>query len=386
MKIGFMCEEYPPCKNGGIGTYTKLIAEGLAKRGHKIIVFGHYHERILPLKEKTIECINDVIVIRWPFVKYTTNSHINHLFNRLVLHFRIKKIVAKYKLDLIEASDSGGMVPFGIKTPLITRLHGTVTFFGEELQRSYSRYIALFEKMQLKRSDLLIGVSQYVLDKTLVHFGIEKNGVVSYNAVHPKKDVKTSLDPDNKKTILYYGSVMQKKGVIELIKAFNDLLKTRKDIRLKLIGKTLAKVNGTPIKEYLYSLVEDSAKSEITFVNHLKSDELEKEIQKAYCCVFPSYIECFSIAPMEAMAYGKAVIYSELHSGPELINHGQDGLLVNPSDLEQLVANIQLLLNNKPFADKLGENAYQTISNRFEITKWLDENELLMNNLINTKT
>jgi glycosyltransferase involved in cell wall biosynthesis len=382
MNIGFMCEEYPPCNNGGIGTYTKLIAEGLAKRGHKIIVFGHYSERILPLKKKTVACINDVVVIRWPFVKYTRYTHINHLFNRVVLHFRIKKLVAKYQLELIEASDSGGMVPFGIKTPLITRLHGTVTFFGEELRRSYSRYISFFEKMQLKRSNLLIGVSQYVLDKTLVHFGIEKNGVVSYNAVYPKQAVKTSIDPNNKKTILYYGSVMPKKGVIELVKAFNELLKTRKDVRLKLIGKTLAKVNGIPIKEYLYSLVEDSSKSEITFVNHLNSDELEKEIQKAYCCVFPSYIECFSIAPMEAMAYGKPVIYSELHSGPELINHGEDGLLINPSNIKQLVANMQLLLDDKPFADKLGENAYQTITNRFDMTKWLDENELIMNNLI----
>ena len=41
MKIVYICNEYPPKISGGIGVFTKLMAERLAAEGHEIIVFGY---------------------------------------------------------------------------------------------------------------------------------------------------------------------------------------------------------------------------------------------------------------------------------------------------------------------------------------------------------
>ena len=49
MNILFSCDEYPPVKSGGIGTVTKIVAEELARRGHRVyVVSGVLPEVTLP--------------------------------------------------------------------------------------------------------------------------------------------------------------------------------------------------------------------------------------------------------------------------------------------------------------------------------------------------
>ena len=40
MRILYICDEYPPCVQGGIGTFTKDLAEALVKEGHQITIAG----------------------------------------------------------------------------------------------------------------------------------------------------------------------------------------------------------------------------------------------------------------------------------------------------------------------------------------------------------
>lgn len=43
MNILFICDEYPPGKNGGIGTVVQNLGRELVKQGHSIFVVGLYH-------------------------------------------------------------------------------------------------------------------------------------------------------------------------------------------------------------------------------------------------------------------------------------------------------------------------------------------------------
>jgi hypothetical protein len=38
--IGYICNEYPPVPQGGIGTYVHTIAHALKKRGHSVTMIG----------------------------------------------------------------------------------------------------------------------------------------------------------------------------------------------------------------------------------------------------------------------------------------------------------------------------------------------------------
>src|SRR4051812_5068560 len=42
MKVLFICDEYPPGKNGGIGTAVQSLARALVRMGHEAYVAGLY--------------------------------------------------------------------------------------------------------------------------------------------------------------------------------------------------------------------------------------------------------------------------------------------------------------------------------------------------------
>jgi len=57
----------------------------------------------------------------------------------------------------------------------------------------------------------------------------------------------------------------------------------------------------------------------VHFKGHVSQETLFTQLAGAVAAVFPSYSECFALAPMEAMAAGCAVINTSRASGAELV-------------------------------------------------------------------
>ena len=74
------------------------------------------------------------------------------------------------------------------------------------------------------------------------------------------------------------------------------------------------------------------------------------------------------------MSCGCPTIYSRLGSGPELIEHGRHGLLVEPGRPPEIAAAIVRLLTDHGFARNLGEAAQEHVSKAFSVGKILPEN------------
>lgn len=68
------------------------------------------------------------------------------------------------------------------------------------------------------------------------------------------------------------------------------------------------------------SLIDDQYRGRIKFTGYLSREEIKQKISSSLFCAIPSYFENFSLAAMEVMACGKALIYTNRASGPELIN------------------------------------------------------------------
>jgi glycogen(starch) synthase len=58
---------------------------------------------------------------------------------------------------------------------------------------------------------------------------------------------------------------------------------------------------------------------------------------------------------VEAMAAGRPVVASRVGGIPDLVRHGETGLLVTPRDGEAIAASISLLLSNPRKAERMGE-------------------------------
>jgi len=380
--ILFICNEYPPSNHGGIGSFTKDLSEALVENNFKVSVIGFYNKNVLDLKKReTIERINNVTIYRNRYINYFKNNKINNILNRIQLYNKIKKIHQKDKLSLIEAPEFGGWILKKLKNvPLITRLHSSSTFINVELNKKYSKFLYFLEKRQLNNSDYIISVSNYVAQRTLDIFNINKPYTIIYNAV--KDNVFRVVEKENTQSklvngdyILFVGTINPLKGVEQLIKSMINVWQKYPDIKLVLAGKDNKIINGQLYKKYLLSLIPGTKKKNVIFTGHINREkQLYPLIKNAKLCCMPSYVEAFSIAPLEAMAFGKAVIYSKYHSGPEIINDGYNGLLCDPMNINDISSKIELLLSNDNLRKTIEFNARKTINDKFSYNKWIKEN------------
>ena len=84
-------------------------------------------------------------------------------------------------------------------------------------------------------------------------------------------------------------------------------------------------------------------------------DELAQTLTRARMAVLPSREENFSLAVLSAMAVGVPVISTNVGGTPEIIRHGQTGLLVEPDDADALAAAIERLDHDSALARQLGQ-------------------------------
>ncbi|ADV46969.1 glycosyltransferase family 4 protein [Nitratifractor salsuginis] len=379
--IGFICHEYPPCNHGGIGSFTKDLAEGLVQAGFKVSVIGMYLPHILDLNKITIEKISGVKIYRLPFENRMNQKHLNALYQRLKLLRFVLSTIKETGIDIIESPENQGWLPFGLlgKVPLITRFHGGEAYLGKTLNRPYSRFTSLMEKSQLLFSDQLVSVSSFVGKMTLDVLKTERNFITIYNSVKITKSIyhknltKVDVEPY---LIVFSGSIIRNKGVEELILSMNIILKKFPEAKLILAGKNNRWMNDKKYDEYLMSLLDDRKyEKSINFLGAIDRErELFPLLSMAQVCCFPSYVESFSYAPLEAMALRKPVVFTKSSSGPEAIEDGVSGLLCDPKDPKDIAEKIMFLFENPDKAEELAREGQKRVQTIFSYEKWLKKN------------
>ncbi|HNV01589.1 MAG TPA: glycosyltransferase [archaeon] len=153
-----------------------------------------------------------------------------------------------------------------------------------------------------------------------------------------------------KKYFLVPGRFIWHKNFELAIEAFREFSKTNKKFELIVAGG-LDKKNQT----YFNKLKELSKGLKVKFVISPSDRELFKLYKESYCVLFTAINEDFGIVPVEAMAYGKAVI-SVNEGGPkETIINEKTGYLVERNEKE-FSQKMLLLAKNLKLNKKLGNN------------------------------
>lgn len=362
--ICFICNEYPPCANGGIGTFTKEIAEALVLQGVNVHVVGFYFD----IKAEQHEVINGVNLYRLP----SNSSMLGFFINRMNLYRKTNLLIKEHNIQLVEAYDFSGLTAFWPKlpVPLICRLHGSIYYFYDEMGVKGLKpdLWRLIEGNAFRRYKHIVSVSKYTANRTADLFKVNENIEVIYNGVSGEvveSNCRFKSESKNTFKVIFAGSVIKKKGILQLAKAWKNIIESNPNAHLYIVGKDTEQ-RVSEIK----SILSDDLNS-LTYLGLMPKEQLIALYQDMDLAVFPSYSEAFSLAPMEAMKEGVPVIYTKRASGYELIEEGVDGLLVDPDNVDELVEKINEVIAMKPEVRKvmadLGKNKIHKMFN-FEKT------------------
>ncbi len=216
--------------------------------------------------------------------------------------------------------------------------------------------------------DLFLPVCKLFEERIISLGGDPKNIAVIHSAIDCtrfKFKKRYAPQPHQKINIISAGRFVEKKGFEYAIRAVARLVKKHPNIRYTIIG-------GGPLAKRLKGLIKKLKVSKyVRILGWQTHDELVKILDKSHLFVAPSVtakngdLEGIPNVLKEAMAMGLLVI-STYHAGiPELVEHGQSGLLVHERDYVALAKQIHYLMTHQKIWPLMGKFARKKVEEQF---------------------
>lgn len=361
MKIAFLTPEYPNAKtgsSGGIGTSIKNLAEGLIQKGCsvRVLVYGQSQDSIFEDNGLIIQQIKNIKLkgFSWYFTRKKIQKIINNLYN-------------KNEIQLVEAPDWTGITSFirPKKCPIVIRLNGSDTYFCHLDQRPVKVINKFHEKRALKNANFHIAVSAYTAQITNQLFKQDIDYTIIPNCIVSDNEAKSNFE--NKHKILYFGTLIRKKGLLELPMIFNKVIEKNPLATLLLVGRDAPDIitNTLSTWQLMQPLFSQAALNKVQYLGEISHNEIKHQIQKVTLCVFPTFAEALPVSWLEAMDLSKPIVASNIGWASEIVDDGIDGLLANPKEHEKFAENILKILENYNLQKTIGDNARQKIELKF---------------------
>jgi len=361
MHIAFLTSEYPHPKikySAGIGTSIKNLATELVNQGEKVTIFVYSQDKSELFED------NGITIHKIKHIKY---SFLGWYLYRKYLQNYINKIIVKEKIELIEAPDWTGITAFmNLNCPIVIRLHGSDAYFCnlEGRKQKFKNYI--FEKIALKSTDVIIGVSEFAAIKTKEIFNIKCDIRIIPNGIDLENFKNNNAELFELNTLLYFGTIIRKKGILELAYIFNEIIQINPKVKLTLLGKDVKDYFGNKSTlELFMNKLSSKAKKNVFYISEVSYNEVKNYISKAAVIVLPSFAEAFPMTWLEAMAMGKAMVTSNIGWATELMIDGKTGFTVNPKNHKLYAKKIMELLNDEKLNFTFGINAKKQILSNF---------------------
>jgi len=360
MTIGFITPEYPNeklKKVGGLGTSIKNLVLSLKKKGVASVVFAVNQD------------FNEVFMdngVEIHAIKNEKRALLQWYFNKKQINTYISKVVLNKKIDLLEAPDWMGITSLmNFRVPLVIRIHGSDGYFCHLDGRKQKFKNRFFEKNALKNADVVLSVSNFAGKLTNQVFNLNRE----IKTIHNGLDI-TAFSPLNVNVnggqVLYFGTIVRKKGVLELAPIFSAVIAKYPEASFLLIGNDNPDIfEKKSTYSMFYELLSDEAKQKTKHIKAVPYEEVKKHIAQANVIVLPSFAEAFPMTWLETLAMEKALVSSDIGWAKELMVDQKTGFTVNPKNHKLYADKIVDLLENPNLCKEFGKSGRQRITNHF---------------------
>ncbi len=387
MKIGFIATEIGHQEGGAFmgGNVNNVVSvsKALADRGHEITI-------ITTKPRDAAENYTDPL--EWADV-YSLDCQHDHgspgylfSFSKYAIQ-QIRSLAADKELDVVSVHT--GFTIWGI----IGSLSSTIACPSVHVQycpigqSSGSTVYDLIQSVSLSKlwlygNDRFIGVTDNVAETTAnatpKHVEVIHNGL-NVETYTPRAESRFDLFETESVVIGYLGSLNDQKGLDILIDAFQSLTIER-DAVLALGLEVRSERSSSPLWDrikqdpniYSFGIISDVP----AFL--ARSDVFAVPFRTT---VGPAD---YPVAALEAMSCATPPIATRIGGLPDMIDHEEDGLLIDRPDSDLLADALTKLIDDAGLRHRLGNGARERIKRDFSITSVVDEYEAVFNKVINS--
>jgi glycosyltransferase involved in cell wall biosynthesis len=372
MHIAFLTPEYPHTKvkhAAGLGTSIGNLVSALVRQGVSVtvIVYGQEKSEIFKENGITFHLIDDK---KYRFAKW-------FLYRKYIQKY-CNTIIKEEKIDILEAPDWTGITALmHFKIPLVIRFHGSDTYFCHLEKRKQKLKNFWFEKLAVQKAQGYIAPTAFAGKLSAALFGIQYGKVKTiHHGLELDQFINDFPNQFEKGLIVSIGTIIRKKGVLELPAIFHRVRAKVPYARLVLIGSDSSDIatGKTSTLELLQQKITPNDMDFVTYLGKIPYSEVKNYIQKAHVCVFPTFAETLGMVTIESMAMQKPVVNSNMGWARELMTDGVSGYLVHPKNHKEYAQKMIQILSDEELASKMGMEAKKQVQNKFDINEIVKEN------------
>ena len=367
MRVLMVTTSFPRHEGDHAGHFVASLAERIVDLGHEVTVLAP-HEGGLRRRET----VRGVLVERFRYlpawaeqVAYGGGVVVNirrRPFAALGLRpFAIALRRAQRRLardvDLIHVhwGPTAALArPWRLPSPYVLTLHGS----DVTLARGGGIWLAMLRRALKGAAGVDVVAEEQ--RRFLVESGLwdDRRPLVVIPAGVPEELLNRPLAPrsDKRFTFVFVGRLVETKGVLDLLAAFDAIRSRGIDAELDFVG---AGPLETVIRDHVGAAGSDDR---IRLRGALSHDEAIEAIATAGALVLPSHGEGSPLVVAEATALGTPVIGTRVGAMPELL--GADGLLVDPGDVRGLAASMERLAGDPALWRRLSADGRERAADR----------------------
>ena len=282
----------------------------------------------------------------------------------IVVNKNINKWVRTHRLDVLSLHGGTGGV-FLLREPdipVIYTCHGTLyrqykSTFGQR----WKWILYKLEQASYARAHMVRAISKDVRDIIVTKYGIEPEKVrIIYNGVDADEFRRMQEIDRIPNSLLFVGRVEQRKGIRSLIERVIPLVNREiPDIKLFVAG-------AGSLREKLEAFVKSHRlDSNVVFLGWLSSQELVKWYNRVCIAVVPPSFEAFGQTITEAMSCGTPIIATRVPAIYEIVEDGENGILVAYGDSKALSEAIIGLLGDDALQRKFSLAGRRAVEQKF---------------------
>lgn len=343
MRILLMPSSYIPLI-GGLETTVREIAREIVSLGHEV--------RIATLRvpggSKSLVWVDGIEVHRFDFLRpFFPWQDFKKAFSFPIKSFMsllgLYSLVKTWRPDVISVHWVGVQTLYAAVVCRLARIPLVLTFHGEDA-------VTITRMARLSIASVWAGktvarcmtaVSNHLLNlarelpprKSLPEFVIR-------NGVHMFHQCQAGVLARHRPYVLFVGRLERVKGADLLINAFAEVVQNHPELELVITG------DGTE-RERLQSLARAlNLESNVTFLGWASESEVETLMSDCYALVVPSRREGLSNIVLKALSMGKPLIATRVGGIPEVVCHGENGIMVDSESPRDIALAVKRLLED----------------------------------------
>ena len=330
---------------GGVVNHIRSLAFEFARLGHDVRI-------IAPISHPEPRGEPHFIPIGRPRPVPSSGS-VSRISLSLHLAPKIKQVLRQEKFDIVHLHEP--FVPMLCSAMLrfsdgmnVGTFHAYEGRPGYGLGRPITTFILRRRNRKLKgRIAVSVPALRYASKHVTGEFTVIPNGVDlrRFNQrVEPLSEFQ-----DNKMNILFVGRIEPRKGFVYLLKAYSCLKNRNQNLRLIVVGP------GLWFKRKYELQVKLAGIKDVVFAGGVSFEDLPRYYASAdIFCAPATGRESFGMILLEAMALGKPIVASNIEGYASVVTDGQEGLLVLPKDVNQLISALNRLIEDPELRTKMG--------------------------------